>query len=68
MFYKYYVLTGKVSKEYSKFYNELFDMRHEDDYDDFATISPELTAQMLARAGEFLQTLETLINTELEQH
>ncbi|MCU0427871.1 MAG: HEPN domain-containing protein [Candidatus Kapabacteria bacterium] len=65
MFHKHWVLTERIPSQYGKVYNELFDMRHEDDYDDFASITPELTSEMIAKAQDFINNLESIINTEI---
>jgi uncharacterized protein (UPF0332 family) len=64
MFHKHWILTERIALDYGKLYNELFDMRHEDDYDDFASVTPEITREMLAKAEEFINTLERRINSE----
>lgn len=32
----HFVLPGKLSREHSRTFNDLFDMRHSSDYEDFA--------------------------------
>ncbi len=65
MFHKYWVLTERIAPSYGKTYNEIFDMRHEDDYDDFAAVQSEVADEMLANVEDFIKTLQSLINTEL---
>ena len=68
MFHKHWVLTGRIAASYGKIYNEIFDMRHEDDYDDFASVQVEIADEMLTKAEDFIKTLESLINTELSNN
>lgn len=65
MFYKHFSLTDRITPEQSSFYAQLFNLRQEEDYKDFAIVSPAKAAEMLAKAKVFIEMLESLINTQL---
>jgi uncharacterized protein (UPF0332 family) len=65
MLHKHFSLTNRITAEHSAFYGQIFNLRQEEDYKDFAIVSPEKASEMLTKAQDFINTLGTLINTEL---
>jgi uncharacterized protein (UPF0332 family) len=59
-----FVHTGKIDKQYSRILHRIFDARLECDYREFVEVSPEVAADFLRLAGEFLMAVKNLIAIE----
>ena len=56
-----FVTNGIVSKENSKFYSKLFEMRQTGDYDDLYNLTEEDVKPLIEPAKFFIQNIETLL-------
>lgn len=61
MFGLHFVQTGIVSKEYGKFFSDLFDRRHTGDYDDLITFDKETVSSLFSTGSEFVKEISDLI-------
>jgi uncharacterized protein (UPF0332 family) len=61
MFGLHFVQTGIVSKEYGKFFSDLFDRRQTGDYDDFITFDKETALNLFSTGRDFVKEITTLI-------
>jgi len=61
MFGLHFVQTGIVSKEYGKFFSDLFDRRLTGDYDDFITFDKETALNLFSTGRDFVKEITTLI-------
>lgn len=60
-FSMHFVRTNKIDKQIAKTFYELFDLRHNNDYDDY-TICDEATIRYIRpRADQFMQAVRQLI-------
>lgn len=55
MFGKHFIVTGRISKEYGKFYSDLFDYRQDNDYRDLLVPEKELVIDLLKNARLFIK-------------
>ncbi|MDF9831227.1 HEPN domain-containing protein [Parabacteroides sp. PF5-6] len=65
MFGLHFVLTGKVDKSLSLFYNALFDERQSSDYEDFVYFDEETALKRYNQAKGFISTIEKLVLDEI---
>ena len=56
-----FVITGIVSKEQSKFYSKLFELRQTGDYDDLYNLTEDEVQPLIASARIYIEFLETLL-------
>jgi uncharacterized protein (UPF0332 family) len=56
-----FVITGIVSKEQSKFYSKLFELRQTGDYDDLYNLTEEEVQPLIGAAFKYIEYLENLI-------
>jgi uncharacterized protein (UPF0332 family) len=61
MFGLHFVQTGVVSKEYGKFFSDLFDRRQTGDYDDFITFDKETVLNLFSTGKDFVKEITSLI-------
>jgi uncharacterized protein (UPF0332 family) len=61
MFGLHFVQTGIVSKDYGKFFSDLFDRRHAGDYDDFIIFDKETVMNLFLTGSEFVKEITGLI-------
>lgn len=61
MFGLHYVQTGLISKEYARFFSDLYDRRQTGDYDDFVLYDEETSIKLFSMAKEFVQEIDSLI-------
>jgi uncharacterized protein (UPF0332 family) len=61
MFGLHFIQTGVVSKEYGKFFSDLFDRRQTGDYDDFITFDKETALNLFSTGRDFVKEIEALI-------
>lgn len=58
----HFVITGKLSRNNSRIFNDLFDMRHSSDYEDFAYYERQDVDELLPKAKECINAISKLIN------
>jgi uncharacterized protein (UPF0332 family) len=61
MFGLHFIQTGVVSKEYGKFFSDLFDRRQTGDYDDFITFNKETALNLFSTGKDFVKEIAILI-------
>ena len=61
MFGLHFVQTGLISKEYARFFSDLYDRRQTGDYDDFVMFDEETSNKLFSVAKEFVQEIDSLI-------
>jgi len=61
MFGLHYVQTELISKEYARFFSDLYDRRQTGDYDDFVLYDEETSNKLFAMAKEFVHEIDSLI-------
>ncbi len=61
MFGLHFVQSGIVSKEYGKFFSDLFDRRQTGDYDDFITFNKETALNLFSTGKDFVKEITALI-------
>lgn len=61
MFGLHYVKTGLVSKEFAKFFSDLYDRRQTGDYDDFVEYDRETSERFLSLSKDFVSEIDKLI-------
>ncbi len=66
LFNRHFVKTGVISMKLGKFYGDLFDTRHEGDYTDFATFTPEEVIELHKTATNFVDEITRLIEKEIQ--
>jgi len=57
-----FVVNGKVSKEQSRFYSKLFELRQTGDYDDLYDLSEDEVKPLVALARVYIENIELLLN------
>ncbi len=57
-----FIKTGTISREFGKFYTDLFDKRQTGDYDDFIQFDSETLNEMYPNALELIDTIESIIS------
>ncbi len=61
MFGMHYVKTGLVSKEFAKFFSDIYDRRQTGDYDDFVEYDRETSERLLSLCKDFVTEIDKLI-------
>jgi uncharacterized protein (UPF0332 family) len=61
IFNKEFVRTGLVPVNISEIYNELFNLRHESDYEDFFRADGKLVEQMIPQVERFLEFIKQML-------
>jgi uncharacterized protein (UPF0332 family) len=61
MFGLHFVQTGVVSRDYGKFFSDLFDRRQTGDYDDFVLYDKEIANRLFLLAKDFVSEIEKII-------
>lgn len=56
-----FVITGIVSKEQSKFYSKLFELRQTGDYDDLYNLTQDEVQPLIGAARNYIEELEILL-------
>ena len=64
MFGLHYVQTGLISKEFARFFSDLYDRRQTGDYDDFVIYDAEISNKLFSMANKFVQEIDSLIKRE----
>ena len=65
MFGLHFVQSGLVSKEYGRFFSDLYDRRQTGDYDDFIDYDKNTVDQLFSKADEFVNMMIKLIDNNL---
>ncbi len=58
LFNKDFVKTGFIPVEISEIYNELFNLRHESDYEDFFRAEKEQVLPMIKQVEKFIEVIK----------
>jgi uncharacterized protein (UPF0332 family) len=61
-FGQFFVLTGKISKEFAKHYTELYEKRQKGDYNDFFDFDKDTVLRLYEPSKSFIDKIEELIN------
>lgn len=61
MFGLKFVKTGKIDLSHGKFFNEIFELRHSNDYDDFVFCDKESFNQLRPQASSLISTISELL-------
>ncbi len=64
MFGLHFVQTGLISKEFARFFSDLYDRRQTGDYDDFVIYDEETSNKLFSMANKFVQEIDSLIKRE----
>ena len=64
MFGLHYIKSGLISKEYGKYFTDLYDRRQTGDYDDFVVYNKETVEELYKPALDFIITIEKFIESE----
>ncbi len=64
MFHKHFALTNMIAPELTTFYSQIFTLRQEEDYSNFAGVNATTALEMFSKAEKFIQVIKSLINTE----
>ncbi len=62
IFFKEFISSGIIEKDFGKLYTDLFDWRSEGDYADFIDYDKQIVVPMIAKVEEFLELMENTIN------
>jgi uncharacterized protein (UPF0332 family) len=57
----HYVQTGLISRDFAKFFSDLYDRRQTGDYDDFVLYDKETANSLLLLAKDFVSEIDKLI-------
>ena len=69
MFGLHFIKSGIISKDFGKFYSDIFDMRHSGDYDDFIDYTKEDVMDVWGPANALISEIERiLINSNHSNH
>jgi uncharacterized protein (UPF0332 family) len=63
IFFKEYIASGLIDKEYGKLYSDLFDWRSESDYADFIDYDSKTVTPMITKVESFLKIVKNRIKT-----
>ena len=66
LFNKEFVKTHIISDEYGKFYNNIFELRQEGDYDDLVEFKREDVEEWLRKAKNFIREIKLIIEKEIK--
>lgn len=61
IFNREFIKSGMLDKNFGKLYNNLFNKRHEGDYQDFQTFEMETIKPLIAKVEEFILSVENLL-------
>lgn len=60
----HFISKGIMALEHGRTFNNLFDLRHDNDYDDFVYCDKETVEEYMPRAKAFIGEVEKLIETK----
>lgn len=63
LFFREFVKSEKLDKDFGKLYSDLFDWRNKGDYADFVDFSREDVEPILIKTNDFLDAVERLLET-----
>ena len=63
IFFKEFILTGIIDKEYGTLYSDLIDWRSEGDYADFAEYDEETVFPIIEKVKTFIDSLKSIVLT-----
>jgi len=58
IFFKEFIASEKIPKEYGYLYSDLMDWRSQSDYADFIDLDAETVLPLISKAGEFINILQ----------
>ncbi len=61
MFGLHFIQSGLISKEYGRFFSDLYDRRQTGDYDDFVMNDEETSSRLYSLADQFVREIDFLI-------
>lgn len=61
MFGLHFIQSGLISKEYGRFFSDLYDRRQTGDYDDFVMNDEETSSRLFSLANQFVREIDFLI-------
>ncbi len=61
VFFREFIKTEKVHKDFGKLYSDLFDWRNKGDYADFIDFKEQDVLPLLEKTDQFIEVLEKLI-------
>jgi uncharacterized protein (UPF0332 family) len=61
IFFKEFILTGKIEKEYGTLYSDLIDWRSESDYADFTEYDEETVSPMIEKVETFIELIKSMV-------
>lgn len=61
VFSRYFIKTGRFDKELAKSFFQLFDLRHNNDYEDYCFCNSDTIEDIRPKAGNFIEAIENLI-------
>jgi uncharacterized protein (UPF0332 family) len=64
LFNRHYVRTGKVSREFARVYNDLFERRQEGDYADFVRFHSDQVRPWIPQTEAFIAHITSLLSPE----
>jgi uncharacterized protein (UPF0332 family) len=62
----HYIKGGKIDKSMGKMYNQLFNMRQDNDYEDWIDVDESDILPFIEPAKQFIETIEKLISKDSE--
>jgi len=64
LFNRQYVKTGKIPKDFSRIYNDLFERRQECDYIDFVSFQESQVLPWISKAEELIGYIDSLVQKQ----
>lgn len=64
LFFREFIKTEKIDKNFGKLYSDLFDWRNKGDYADFIDFSREDVKPILTKTNNFLDSIEKLLESQ----
>ena len=65
LLHQHFIKTGTVENQWGKFYQHLYDTRHDVDYADFAEFSAESAQELYESAQRFVAEVTRLVEKEM---
>lgn len=63
IFFKEFIATGYISKEFGNLYSDLIDWRSEGDYADFVNYDSQTVIPMIEKVNVFIKLIKEIIST-----
>lgn len=61
IFFKEFILTGKIEKEFGTLYSDLMDWRSEGDYADFTEYDEDTVAPLIEKTERFIEFIDKMV-------